>query len=271
MFHVNCPACGQATAAEAGRCAHCGAPFQPPPAMPPKKSNKGLIIAVVVCCGLGLCVISVIIAAIAIPGISRAEIAANERAASASLKSMVNAEENFRINDLDRNAVADYWTANVAGLYCMRVNATGNAVAAMSDIGVASADLDARNADAVAYSEPDASYDAALLLAHAPKAGYVYQALRNDEKGVAYPDDTDGTGRKVHSITGFGFAALPAVWDSTGNHVFIVNADASIFRRDFGPSTASVSGGAPVTTFDGSAPLDFPSAADLSALWGKVE
>lgn len=276
MISLNCPACGkivQADPMRAGQtenCLHCGAAFTVPGGvMPPKKTNVGLIIGIVVCSGLCLCSIPVIIAVV-LPAFTRTSGVSNERMTSATLKSAVTAEEVFRANDLDRNAVADYWTVNVAGLYCIKQTDTGNAIGALPDIGMASADLDARNADAVAYSGTGTAYDPALLLTHAPKAGYFYQTLRNDENGAAYNDDTDGTGRKIHSVSGFGFAAIPAEWDSTGTHVFIANADATVYRRDFGASTLKPAG-SPLSTFDGSEPLDFPGPANLSANWGKVE
>ena len=211
-----------------------------------------------------------IIAAIAIPGLLRARIASNERNASASLKSVVTAEENFRSNDLDRNQVNDYWTGNIAGLYCLQVAATDNPIAALNDIGVASADIDSGNAAAVAFSNANVSYNSALLLTSSPKSGYAYQALLKDAEDAVYAQSTDG-GVSVHNFGNFGFAAVPVAWDSTGNHVFIVNEGASVFRRDFGPSTAAVFFGTPLQTFDGSNPFNYPSAAELSMNWGKVE
>lgn len=214
-----------------------------------------------------------IIAAIAIPGLLRARIASNERNASASLKSVVTAEENFRSNDLDRNAINDYWTANIAGLYCLQVTATTNAIAALNDIGVASADIDASNAAAVAFTNAQVTYAGVggLLLALSPKAGYAYQALILDTQGAPYAVDTGDTLGAVHNFGNFGFFATPVAWDSTGNQVFIVNEGASIFRRDFGTATLTVTFGTPLATFEGTTACDYPTATNISASWGKVE
>ena len=208
-----------------------------------------------------------IIAAIAIPGLLRARIASNERNASASLKSVVTAEENFKSNDLDRNAINDYWTGDIAGLYCLQVIATTNAVAALNDIGVASADIFQNGA---AFASADVNYNAALLLASSPKTGYCYQALILDQQGTVYAADT-GDGFPVHSFGKFGFMAVPVSWDSTGNFAMIVNEGASVFRQDFGVATVAPVFGVQQGTFDGAIACDYPTAATLSANWGKVE
>lgn len=211
-----------------------------------------------------------IIAAIAIPGLLRARIASNERNASASLKSVVTAEENFRSNDLDRNQVNDYWTANIAGLYCLQVAATSNAVAALNDIGVASADTNRSAATATGFSNANVSYNSALLLTASPKSGYAYQALVSDSVGTAYAQVTD-SGGACHNFGNFGFYAFPVAWDSTGNHVFIVNEGASVFRRDYGTTTSTTAFTAANTTFNGTDSANYPTAAVLSSSWGKVE
>src|SRR5688572_23246105 len=57
-----------------------------------------------------------VIAAIAIPGLVSAQRAANERNASASLKTVTTANHDFRANDRDGNRFVDFWTGDVAGL-----------------------------------------------------------------------------------------------------------------------------------------------------------
>ena len=113
-----------------------------------------------------------ILAAIAIPGLVRARMIANERNASASLKSTVTSEENFKSNDLDRNGVGDYWTGNLAGLYCLQQIGTGNAIATVNDVALASADLDRNNAACAGFSTAEVTYNATLLLAGSPKTAF---------------------------------------------------------------------------------------------------
>lgn len=276
MIDVNCPACGRVVQVDEMRggssqaCIHCSTPFTIPGGPPPpkQKSNVGLVVGIIA--GSLLCVCGAgIVAAIAIPGVMRAKVAANERIAAASLKQVAVAEDEFRLNDADGNRVLDYWTANLAGLHCLRHKDTGAAVGTLADLSIAAADIDRDNAAAKAYSEDKISYDASMLPVASPKSGYAFQALRNDFAGTPFADDTDATNRKVHSTTGFGFMALPVAWDETGSFVLIVDADGSVYRRDFGASTSRVVFGVPVDTFDGSQPADFPGAATLGASWMK--
>lgn len=223
-------------------------------------------------------IIAVIIA-IAIPGLLRAKIASNERSASASLKSICTAQEEFRTADLDRNRVTDFWTANVAGLYCLTFVQTGEPISALNDIGLASADLDRMNMGAVSYTG-DADSDGiaevfynigALLSIPQPKSGYTYQVLGTDSRGNAYGEDTDWTGGAVHNFGRYGVMAVPIEWDSTGNHCFIVNEGATIFRRDFGDLTQAPMFGSPMASFEGSTVCGYPTALELSLQWGKVD
>lgn len=277
MVPVECPTCGTklpvdgSTAGPEARCAACGESISNPgvPPTPRKKSSSAFLIVMIV---VGVCIagcgIVAVIAAIAIPGLLRARIASNERNASASLKSLVTAEENFKSNDLDGNLVNDYWTADVAGLYCIEDIKTGNAIAALNDIGVASADLYQNGGG---YANENVAYNSHFLLVSSPKTGYVYQALIKDPQGSAYAIDTDNSGFAVHSFGMFGFMAMPISWDSTGNHCFVVGEGASVFRLDFGTGTLGTVFGVQQLTFDGSTPCDYPSAARLSSDWGKIQ
>ena len=275
MIPEQCPTCGtklpvdESTAGPEARCAACGESISNPgaPQAPHKKSTSPLLIVLIIGGVLvGGCGILSVIAAIAIPGLLRARMASNERNASASLKSIVTAEENFKSNDLDRNGVNDYWTADVAGLYCIQdVNST-NAIAALNDIGVASADL---FQNGYGFANESVTYNAALLLTTAPKTGYVYQALIKDSQASAYATNT-GDGFEVHSFNKFGFLAMPISWDSNGKFCFVVSEGASVFRRDFGTGTLSPVFGTQQMTFDGSTPCDYPTAG-IRAEWAKVE
>lgn len=53
---------------------------------------------------------------IIVPVIQRMRAVRSERTGLASLKTIAAAEEDFRTNDRDGNGIADYWTADVAGL-----------------------------------------------------------------------------------------------------------------------------------------------------------
>jgi hypothetical protein len=260
-------------------CTGCGAPlsfadavFEAP--APAKRSNTrviGLIIGGVVL--VGGCGLVAVLMSVSMTGLRSARAEANERNAAASLKSVVTAEEIFRANDMDRNGVADYWTANVAGLYCLTDTQAGNAIAALNDIAVASADIDAENDAAVTYRGDGVAYDLGLLLnagAGLPKTGYGYQALIHDGAGRPYARDTDRSGAAVHHESAFGAAAIPVAWNEGATHCFIVNEGGVVYRRDFDLRTAPVKFGTPLSTFDGTTRLDWPAPPYLS-VWSKVE
>jgi hypothetical protein len=183
--------------------------------------------------------------------LSGARIKSNERNASASLKSCVTAQENFKGNDLDRNNVGDYWTGDVAGLYCLQVVATGNAIAALNDIGVASADPSQSDAG---FANAQVTYNAALLLTFSPKSGYLYRAMVTDAAGTAYAQNT-GDGFRVHRFDAYAFTAYPNKVGTSGRNTYIVNEAGVVYRRDTG----------------GQSVLEWPGDEELAAEWEKVE
>ena len=217
-------------------------------------------------------VVILVIAAIAIPGLMRMRISSGERSASASVKALALIEEDFRANDLDGNGADDYWTGNLAGLYCLENRKTKSPSTERYAIRlIASSDLERDSPRVIGYQNESVRYNADLLIENmTAKAGMVHQALINDPAGVSYAQDTDGSGFKVHHLDAFGFMAMPLVWDSTGTYCFIINQQGTIYRRDFGEATKPPEPGVRQTTFDGTVPCDFPSAAKL-ADWGKVE
>lgn len=210
---------------------------------------------------IGICALT----AVVLSGMGRSRWVSYERNASASLTQVVTAQEWFRANDLDRNGVNDYWTADVAGLYCLQDIDTGNPIGALNNIGVATADLAAGK---FSYSNDRVRYAPEMLLSPLPNRGYVFQVLKSDELGQSYAMDTDGTGSAGHNKSKFGAAAIPVAWDSTGTYVFVVTETGAVMRRDFGPATATPSFGTPLRSFDGVTPCDAPS---LSASWQPVE
>lgn len=185
-------------------------------------------------------------------GLRGARWASNQRNAAASIRSIRTAQENFKLNDLDRNGVKDYWTADIAGLYCLQVKTTTNAVAALNDIGVASADA-RQHSDG--YENDDIEYNAALLLTFAPKTGFLYQSMKLDAAGVTYARDTDGGGSKVHNPDSFAVTAYPIAYGSVGVYTFIMNQDGKVYRRD--------TGGVPV--------LQWPNEFEFLRYWEEVK
>src|SRR5438552_3594699 len=108
----------------------------------------------------------------------RAHVAANERNASATLKSLASAEADFRANDRDVNHVNDFWVADVGGLY--RVDA-GQGALRLIELSAATADAKPCVPLDKAGALPRAAKEHASKLAVAgkpsPKAGYWFAVV----------------------------------------------------------------------------------------------
>lgn len=148
------------------------------------------------------------------------QVEANERCASAALKSLASAEADFRANDRDGNRVTDFWTADVSGLYALEVNGKPLALIAR-EVG-----------------EADATPNRTLPGGPKPHCGYYFIALERDESEpggpISYKADTDGSGRRQRHTSKFGFCAYPAVYGKTGRLTYILNEGNTMFRGDFG-------------------------------------
>jgi prepilin-type N-terminal cleavage/methylation domain-containing protein len=163
-----------------------------------------------------------IIAAIAIPGILAATRAANERNASGSLKQMGSVEVTFKTSDSDQNALNDYWTADVAGLY--HIQPTNSAVSIrMIELAVALAD---GNVDTTAIDNAGAAVPSTHL--SSPKAGYWFQAQ------IDYQNDgaTTVTAYGVNHTDRFSFIAYPNSYGSSGKLIFILSEGGTMYKRD---------------------------------------
>jgi type II secretory pathway pseudopilin PulG len=154
-------------------------------------------------------VLLILLAAFALPGVYSSQRASNERSASASLKTIASAEADFRGNDRDMNGVQDFWTGDVAG-------------------------LEAFSQMAPNVAEADASPIQPLVPKPRPKAGYFYEAMDLDKSAPpeerGYRKDTDGSGRKVHNHSRFGFTAYPSQPGKSGDYTFLINEGNTIFR-----------------------------------------
>lgn len=271
-----CSGCGTEAAPQARFCRTCGRPV--PGAGGSAPAWVWPVIGVVAAAGIGVAIyLSQRKPKDDAKGLLMSKLESNERNAATSLKAVVTAEENLKGNDIDRNGIGDYWTADLSGLYWIVMTATEKPTACLSDLGMVYADLytffDAggtfRGIDMDADGVPDTEYMLPAGMPRAPKAGYWYQALICDERGNAYAQDTDGTGNS-HNYGQYGFCAIPAAYGETGRYCYIVNNIATVFRRDFGPGTIVASPGTQLATFDGKTPLNWPDASELGSKWEKV-
>ncbi len=223
-----------------------------------------------------------IIAAIAIPGLLSSQRAANERNASASLKTLATAESDFRSNDRDGNKVNDFWTGDVAGLFCMTsVSTPGNAAAEppvkLIELSIAAADT-APLAAAAAGGEYRIITDFAT---QGPKSGYWYFALLSDltvavaAEGL-YRQDTDATTTVpmglVHNNSRFGFLAYPDAQGTSGKMAFMVNEANTMFKREPAQAEIIKPAGTPAAGLTVlAAYADWPTDVNLKSFWSKMD
>jgi outer membrane lipoprotein-sorting protein len=181
------------------------------------------------------------------PG-SKAQMASNERNASASLKTLATAEADFRANDRDNNHVNDFWTGDVAGLYTI-VPAGGKDPIKLIELSVAAAD-GAPLEDGAAITK---------FAPRAPKAGYYFRVMTSDKSSGTsepYQTDTGGTPNrgKLFHTSAFGFCAYPAEYSEGGLRTFIINEGNTVFWKDT----------------EGEPLLEWPSDKELADEWHKL-
>lgn len=232
------------------------------------------------------------IAAIAIPGLVSAQRSANERNASASLKTLATANHDFRANDRDGNRVLDFWTGDVAGL-CLIVPQVGGAPppppltysSAIRLIELSVAGADGEFGGGIRYAAGmHVPIAVALAGTFQRKAGYWYVRLVNEVAAggpVPFMNDTDGVANAnwgaCHSNDRFGFMAVPGNL-SAGRVVFLMGNDSVIYKSNVPfdyVATVTIGAGTSTTTLAGTAmapgivTLDYPSPP--SAGWSRMD
>jgi hypothetical protein len=155
----------------------------------------------------------------------------NEEAAVKALHDIHRAQVKFKDEDLDRNSIKDYWTADVAGLYCLRHKSASKAPVGAIPIDLASADAAPYKG---AYAGADYVYDKEMLKAHAPWAGYVFGMVAKDAGGSPYATDPDKSGKKVHHVAMWAACAWPAKYGQTGKNTFLINERGELYYKDTG-------------------------------------
>jgi prepilin-type N-terminal cleavage/methylation domain-containing protein len=176
-----------------------------------------------------------VIAALAIPSLLNARIAATETNAIGALKGLVSTEASFMQTEADGNGVKDYWTADVAGLYGLS-NTAGQKIR-LVDVQFADADDAALNIYAVGVEPWTAAVNDAGGIP-VPKAGFLYHVLRTDENGSPYQEDPDGDGAFYTNKVKFGFEAYADHYGITGRRIFIVNEFGVVYGVDGGKNAA---------------------------------
>lgn len=210
-----------------------------------------------------LIVLVAIVAVISLPSFRSSRRASNERNASGCLKTLATAEADFRANDRDGDGVQNFWTGDVAGLYCIRAGPSPTAPSIkLIDLEIAAADIN--------YC-PGYTPSIVTVTTQFPSHGYWYQALRRDlGAGEAYGQKGGAGG----SVSGnhfhkerFGFVNYPASFPRGGKVVFNLNEGNTSFKRHlvtFVPPRLGEDFGDPDV-------CDWPSDAMLKSRWGKYD
>jgi hypothetical protein len=123
------------------------------------------------------------------------------------LKTIVNAQADFRANDRDGDGVPQFWRADIAGLYALAPG--GGPAIRLIEQSVALAD--ARRAS-----------DYAGLGPKTPQRGYLYRAIRHTDEP------------KPDAETRFAAVAFPANYPKPFRWTFIVDERNAIYRADLG-------------------------------------
>lgn len=285
----SCPACSEEIEAQAQICRFCKYDFQAgqgtasrPPALPRSSTTSS--------CMTPILTISVIlmllsfIAALAIPGLVASRRAYNQLNAGSYLKTIATAEADFRANDRNGNKVTDFWTLDVAGLYCAvsvpDAEAGLNEPIKLIEISVCSADAQPRGVVGPLYRDP------ALLTYQAPAGGYWFWAITSDLSSPmlaqqAYRQVTGGItiGGKDdmnawYNTQRFGFLAYP---DSlrAGRYCYIINENNTIWMQRLDAEVRSgtaIPPGLPPTNLRGGGQLNnWPTPQELKMYWSRPE
>lgn len=159
--------------------------------------------------------------------IDRAQLAANERNASATLKTLAGAQADFRANDRDQNRVNDFWAGDLSGLY--RVD-PGDGALKLIELSTALAD-----ARPCVPLDKGGTFGAMKILPAgkaSPKAGYAYAFIPRFQNEAGAPETyDDGFGR---CIARFAYCAVPAEYGKSGKTSFLISEENVIWKKDTG-------------------------------------
>src|SRR5689334_23229925 len=143
----------------------------------------------------------------------------NDRNAFASLKTLVTAEADFRSNDRDGNLRNQYWVGDVRGLWDI-IPEKGSDPVKLVELSVAYADACPAAIKGVRRSVPGSTAS--------PKSGYLFAVIPLMADGKPY-DDGSGCNDNAYA-----FCCWPAKSPGVPRWTFIVNEDATIWKKDNG-------------------------------------
>lgn len=162
------------------------------------------------------------------PEDSSPDIETNETSACQGLTRLNDTLRVWREVDADRNGSQDYWTRDVAGFHFMQ--GTDGAALEYIDVELAMAD----RLGIASYTDDPPR----------PRNGYWYRAMKLDEDGHPYIDDSMSkpeaapmVGRASTNASKYGFCAWPAEYGVSGVHTYVVSEEEVVYRKDLGPGS----------------------------------
>jgi len=236
-----CPTCGETVQEAAAICRFCQHDFRtgvrgmaPPP---PKRTGggAGAILSVIAAVVVALMIFAVI-AAIVIPGILMGGRASTERNASASLKTLITAQADFRSNDRDNDGAGNYWVRDVYGLFALCPSEDGTTVGKPSvgnmikliEPSIAAADGGGLGAGPGCVAVADAVGSMSLKASYAFMVFELFEVSPGKAERYAVEGNIPAMG-KSYNPGKYGFMTAPEKL-SGGRMFFIVNEDNTIWR-----------------------------------------
>ncbi len=186
-----------------------------------------------------------------ITSLHTARIRHNEESAQAALRNILSTESAWRQNDMDGNALPDYWTADVWGFYAC-ADSDGRPLK-LIPLDMARSDRDPAGSVA-GYTAPRPFFAQKPPSNPVACNGYLLEAMVKADDGVMYAQDNFVTdGKALENVCRFGFAAFPEAYGGTGRNRYIVNEEGVIYDSDNGPAP-------PINTTNWPAPDTSPSS-----------
>ncbi len=214
-----------------------------------------------------------VLLALAVPALLASQLASNERAILATIKTVAVANYDFRGNDRDGNGISDFWTGDVSGLFSM----TSAAIPGFNDSVIKLIELPVALADSAPLAAGQAGGELQGISAFGAisnKSGFWIAVLDTDaQTGEDYQTSTGGTPLMgdVHHNGKFGIIAYPDAYGASGKVAVILNEQGVVYRRHIQSSIKPAGGLTPPGPLTNASYKDWPSDQNIKSYWSKTD